>query len=202
MMKETKLQKILAFVHLIFILSLVTFTTIAVSLSVLLLPSLCGAFAIGRDLIEGRYNVYDGLLKKFFKELFHYKSALRFFPAQLIWLLQLGSMKAAGVLGGFFFQVILLVIAAFLLTFLLYTCVYLVLLDEKMRVEEIVIRMFKQVGCLISLFSLTVLVLLFANGRMLPAALTAGALLLLAVEACIYHSVHNELDQQKEGENR
>lgn len=200
MIKETKLQKVLAMIHLVFFLSFVTFGMITVSASVLFLPSVCAAFAIGRDLIEGKYNVYDGLVKGFFRELLHYKASLRFFPAQLILVLQILSMKAAGTFGGFYFQILLLVIAAFLLTFLLYACAFLVLVEERMRVEEIVVRMFRRIGCLVSLFTLMILLLLFADARLFVIVLAAGALVLLAAEACIYHSLFGQPNGQQDSQ--
>lgn len=193
-MKETGLQKALAFIHLIFILSLTAFLTIAVSGTILLLPSICAAFAIGRDLLEGKFNVYDGLIKRFYKELWNYRQALRFFPAQLILYLQLFSLAVFAGDGSFTFRVVLIVIAALLLTFIFYACAYMIFIDEAIRCEVVVVKMMMQVGIFISLFILMLLLLLFISTKAALLLFVAGALILLLIEACIYYTIKKTED--------
>lgn len=191
-MIETKWYKALSFLHLIVVLSLVFFGTTLCSGTLLFLPSLCGAFSIGRDLLEGRFNVYDGLVKRFYKELFHYRKIMRYFPAQIILVLQLVGILVFREQLSFFMRSGMLAIGALMLTIMCYICGYAVFLKENIRCEEVVIKMFMQVGILISLFALMILILLFFRLKAVPVLLLAGALPVLAVEACIYYTVKKE----------
>lgn len=188
-MKESKLQLVLSYIHLVFVLSLVFFGTTYLTGSILFIPGLCAAFAIGKDLLEGKFNVYDGLIKRFFHELKRFGKSLRFFPVQVIIALQFAGIIVSKSMQNFYLQVIMLVIAALLLTYLSYACAYLVFKDEKMKAEEVLILMFQHVGMVISLFILMLLLLVFFRLQMLAVALAAGALVVLVVEAAIYYTI-------------
>lgn len=197
-MTETKWFKALSFLHLVVILSLCFFGICTVTLTVLAVPALCAAFAVGRDLIEHRFNVYEGLVKRFFGELKQYRRSMRFFPVWLLVLLQSVGIIAAQSMNRFLLQVILLVFGAFLLTYLCYACAYIVFIDAGIRCEEVLIRMFGQVKILFSLFCMMILVLVFFQLRFLPVLLIGGALLLLAVEAVIYITLKQELEEKEQ----
>ena len=129
-MAETKWFKVLSMIHLVVILSLCFWGSCLISLTILLLPATCAVFAVGRELIEGRYNVYDGLVKAFLWEMSKYKKSLRFLPVWLLVILQAAGIWAAQNMGLFYLQVILLAGGAFLLTYLFYACAYIVFCDE------------------------------------------------------------------------
>lgn len=197
-MRETKLFKILSFIHLTVVLSMCFFGVSIVSLTILMIPALCAAFAVGRDLIENKFNVYDGLVKKFFVELKNYLKALRFLPVWLMILLQAAGIAAAAYMQSFWLQIVILVMAALLLTYLYYACAYMVFLPSPIRYEEILIRMFGNVKILFSLFCLSVLLLIFFQLRFLPVLFFFGAVLILIIEAVIYLTIKDELENKEE----
>ena len=82
-------------IHLIVVLSIVCFGTIILSLGILLIPALTSAFIVGKDVIYKRYDVYDGLVKRFFSGLASEMRMMRYFPLQLIIIIQLAGIYAA-----------------------------------------------------------------------------------------------------------
>lgn len=66
MKNKVTLTAIMSAIHLIVVLSIVCFGTIILSLGILLIPALTSAFIVGKDVIYKRYDVYDGLVKRFF----------------------------------------------------------------------------------------------------------------------------------------
>lgn len=203
-MAETKWFKVLSMIHLIAILSLCFMGSCLISLTILFLPATCAVFAVGRELIEGRYNVYDGLIGIFWKEMFRYKKSLRFLPVWLLLILQTVGIWAAQNMGLFYLQVILLAGGAFLLTYLFYVCSYIVFCDEGVRCEVVLVKMFRHIGILLSLFCLMVLVMVFFQLRFLPVLALCGSFFLLVVEAVIYTTLKAELEKEEgaEGYNK
>lgn len=201
-MAETKWFKALSMIHLVAVLSLCFMASCLVSLTILLLPATCAVFAVGRELIEGRYNVYDGLLKAFWKEMSRYKKSLRFLPAWLLVVLQAAGIWAAQNMGLFYLQVVLLAGGAFLLTYMFYACAYIVFFDEGVRCEVVLVKMFRRIGILASLFCLMVLVLVFFQLRFLPALALCGSFFLLVVEAVIYTTLKADLEQEEGAEGQ
>lgn len=189
MMTETKWLKVLSMIHLVAVLSICFFCVCLFSLTILLPPALCAVFAVGKELIENKYNVFDGLFKKFWKQMLALKNSLRFLPLWLLSALQVVGIWASQNMGLFVLQVILLVCGAFLLTYLLYSCAYVVFLDENVRCEEVFVRMFSRVGILVSLFCLMVLAMVFFQPRFLPVLFLGGSFPLLVIEAAIYVTV-------------
>lgn len=198
MMTETKWFKVLSMVHLVVVLSICFFSVCLLSLTILFPTALCAVFAVGKDLIENKYNVYDGLLKRFWKEMLAYQKSLRFLPVWLLSALQATGIWASQNMGLFFLQVILLVCGAFLLTYLLYSCAYVVFLDGNIRCEEVFVRMFRRAGVLVSLFCLMVLAMVFFQLRFLPVLFLGGSFPLLVIEAAIYVTVKEELEESEQ----
>ena len=198
-MTETKWFKIVSFLHLTVMLSICFCAVTLLSLTILLIPAVCAAFAVGRDLIEKRFNVYEGVCRRFFQELKHYLRGLRFLPVWLLVLLQLTGIAAAQNLRLFWLQIGLLVCAAILMTYLFYACAYMVFLASDIRCEEVLVRMFRQVKIVFSLFCLMILLLVFFQLRFLPMLLIFGAILLLIIEAVIYLTLKEELEEAEAG---
>ena len=69
MKKKLDLSTIMSMIHLVFFLSICCFGTMYLTASILAIPSLTAAFVIGKDVIFKRFDVYDGLVKRFFSEL-------------------------------------------------------------------------------------------------------------------------------------
>lgn len=198
-MNESKLYKVLSFVHLVFILSIVFFTTSTLTLSFLFIPSLSAAFAIGRDLLLNKFNIYDGLVKRFFKELGKYKKTLKHFPIQILFILELIGLLSVIKLELFWMKIILIIIMSLLMTFIMYLCGFIVFLDENISYEEVFIRMFYKIEILISLFVLNILLIVLFSIKLLFLFFIAGALVILAIEAGIYYTIYKEVEK-KEGE--
>lgn len=193
-MKETKWFKLLSFIHLAVVLSICFFGISIITLTVLMIPALCAAFAVGRDLMENKFNVYDGLVKKFFCELKNNIKALRYLPVWLIILLQTAGIAAAGYIQSFWLQTGILVIASLLLTYLFYACAYMVFISPAIRCEEVLVRMSGNVKILFSLLCLSVLFLMFFQLKFIPFLLLFGGVFILIIEAVIYLTLKKELE--------
>lgn len=201
MMTETKWFKALSLIHLVVVLSICFCSACLLSVTILLPPALCAVFSVGHELIEHKYNVYDGLISKFLKEMKKNLKSLRFLPVWLLVLLQAAGIWAAQSMGNFFLQVILLVCGAFLLTFLCYSCAYVVFMVDGIRCEEVLIKMFGRVSILISIFCLMVLIMVFFSLRFLPVLFLVGSFPLLVIEAAVYLTVKEDLEKQEALEN-
>lgn len=184
-MTETKWFKILSFLHLTVVLSLCFGVVCTVTLSMAVVPAICAAFSIGKDLLEKKYDVYEGLIRRFVKELRKYGKSMRYLPVWLLVLLQAAGIMAAGTMGNFLLQTGLLVSGAFLLVYLFYACFYMVFIDGDMRCEEVFVRMFGQIKIVISLFCLMILILCFFQLRFIPVLFLCGSLLILVIEAVL-----------------
>ena len=96
MKKKIDLTFLTTAVHLIAVLSAVCFGTIYLSLGILLIPALTSAFLVGKDVIYKQFDVYDSLSKRFFRQLKEEMHTMRYFPIQLVFVLQAVGIYAAG----------------------------------------------------------------------------------------------------------
>ena len=99
MKKKIDLTFLTTAVHLIAVLSAVCFGTIYLSLGILLIPALTSAFLVGKDVIYKQFDVYDSLSKRFFRQLKEEMHTMRYFPIQLVFVLQAVGIYASGRIG-------------------------------------------------------------------------------------------------------
>ncbi|MHB8128794.1 MAG: hypothetical protein ACYDEX_07340 [Mobilitalea sp.] len=185
-MKETKLYRTLSLVHLIFVTSFFLGITTIASGGILLLPALTAVFYVGRDLLFGRYNVHDGLLKRLISEVRHHMRMLRFLPAEILFVMQCVGIYVASLQKMQLLQILLLAAAAFLLVFLNYVCCFEVFFGGSYTWISVIIAMFYKVSYLFSLWILAILGILFMQPNAIKYLFVAGSAIVLSIEIIIF----------------
>lgn len=185
-MKNTKLFVVFSAIHLIFFLSILCIGTIYLTLGVLAIPSVTAAFRIGRDLIYREFDIYDGLVERFFRELKKELHMLRYMPLELLLILQLVGNMAAQRTGMMFLQYILVASTAFILTFLVYIIAFHIFLSERPKIFDVLIVMFYKIRYMMIIYFLMVLGICLISIQILFAFLFMGAILFLAVEVVAF----------------
>jgi hypothetical protein len=186
MIRETKMYKILSFVHLILTTSIFLGTITLFSFGVLFLPTLTSVFYLGKQLMYGNYNVYDGIFKILFKKLKEYMHMLRFFPVYIIFIMQSVGIYVAGLQGLLFLQIVLLSMGAFVLVYIFYIIGYEIFIGNGYNSFQVVIAMFYKVNYFISLWILAILGMLFFQLSAVKYLFIVGSIIALAIEVIIF----------------
>ncbi|MCI7766369.1 MAG: hypothetical protein MSJ26_00070 [Oscillospiraceae bacterium] len=137
MKKKLDLSTLMAAIHLVAVLSAVCFGTVYLSLSILTIPALTAAFVIGKDVIYKRYDVHDGLVRRFFKELKASLGMMKYFPLQLLILLQAAGMYGAEKTGLTYLSYPMLVCISFVCALIVYVIAFHVFYQPKPPITTI-----------------------------------------------------------------
>lgn len=205
MKKKLDLSTITAAVHLVAVLSIVCFGTIYLTLSILAIPALTAAFVIGKDVIYKQYDVHDGLVKRFFTELSSQMGMMRYFPLQLLILLQTAGIYGAEKTGLTYLSYPMLVCISFVCALIVYVIAYHIFYSPKPPITAVIIAMMYRVQYFIIVWLLTVLSAVLFSVKLMGILLIAGAVLVLGAEICAflgimgYKKLRKELsDEEKE----
>ncbi len=177
---------ITAAICLISVLSIECFVTIYLSLGILLLPALTSAFMIGKDVIYRRFDLYDSITKRFFVQLKKQLPMLRYFPIQLIMILQTVGIYASNRISARFMIYLLVPSVAFMMTLVVYLITYHVFYKNMPEITEVIIAMFYKVHYMISVWVIMLLMLYFLRPAMLSIFLIAGEIMLLGIECVAF----------------
>ena len=190
-MKKSKftLTALMSAIHLIFVLSIVCFGTIFLSLGILLIPALTSAFIVGKDVIYKRYDVYDGLIKRFFKGLASEMRMMRYFPLQMIIVIQLAGMYAAEKVGMNFLMYLMIACISFVLTLIVYVVTYHIFYNEKPTVTEVLIAMFYRVHFFLLVWVAMLLIVTLFSIKLMSLLVLVGTIIILLVEAVAFLGV-------------
>lgn len=198
MKNKVTLTAIMSAIHLIVVLSIVCFGTIFLSLGILLIPALTSAFIVGEDVIYKRYDVYDGLIKRFFKGLTSEIGMMRYFPLQLIILIQLAGMYAAEKVGMDFLMYLMIACISFVLTLIVYVIAYHVFYSEKPTVTEVLIAMFYRVHFFLLVWVAMLLVTTLFSVKLMGVFVLVGTIALLLVETVAFLGILGFKNLRKE----
>lgn len=198
MKNKVTLTAIMSAIHLIVVLSIVCFGTIFLSLGILLIPALTSAFIVGKDVIYKRYDVYDGLVKRFFKGLTSEIGMMRYFPLQMIILIQLAGMYAAEKVGMNFLMYLMIACISFVLTLIVYVVAYHVFYSEKPTVTEVLIAMFYRVHFFLLVWVAMLLVTTLFSVKLMGVFVLVGTIALLLVETVAFLGILGFKNLRKE----
>jgi hypothetical protein len=186
MMKDTLLNRILSAVHIIFFTSILTFATIYLSGSLLLIPALAAAFRIGKGVMDNVLDANSGIVKEYFRGLKNSLTLMRFIPVNLLFFLNIAGMLAAGERIGRAYSIICLVLVAFLLVISMYIAGFYVFMEARVTMGEVALSMFIKPQNLIPVFILMAFFVIFFSIRLLAVLLITGSIFLYASEVMIY----------------
>lgn len=148
----------MAAIHLIVVLSAVCLGTIYLSLSILTIPALTSAFIIGKDVIYKQFDVHDGLVKRFYTELAAQMGMMRYFPLQLLVLLQTAGMYGAEKTGMTYLSYPMLICISFVCALIVYVIAFHLFYSPKPTVTIVIIAMMYRVQYFLMIWLPTVLV--------------------------------------------
>lgn len=186
MKKKIDLTFLTTAVHLIAVLSAVCFGTIYLSLGILLIPALTSAFLVGKDVIYKQFDVYDSLSKRFFRQIKEEIHTMRYFPIQLVFVLQAVGIYASGRIGMKEISYLLLPCMAFLLTLLIYIISYHVFYQKLPSVVNVIIAMFFRLHYLITVWVLMILILMIFQPSAMGYLLIVGEIPLLLFQTVAF----------------
>lgn len=189
MKNKFTLSGIMAAIHLIVILSLVCFGTMTLTLGILFIPSLTSAFIVGKDVIYKRFDVHDGLVRRFFDGVRDNIKMMKYFPMQLLILVQLVGIYAAEKTGMQFLAYLMIVCISFVLTLIIYVITYHVFYKEYPTVTETLIAMFYRVYYFVIVWVAMILVTTMFSLKVLGVMLLIGTVAILLVEAVAFLGV-------------
>ncbi|MGN0637177.1 MAG: hypothetical protein ACI4J0_02300 [Huintestinicola sp.] len=198
MKKKLDLSTFMAAIHLTVVLSAVCFGTIYLSLSILTIPALTAAFVIGKDVIYKQFDVHDGLLKRFFKELRASLGMMKYFPLQLLVLLQTAGMYGAEKTGLTYLSYPMLICISFVCALIVYVISFHVFYMPKPAVTTVIIAMMYRVHYFIIVWLLTLLVTVLFGIKLMGIFLIAGAVLILGTEVCAFLGIMGYKKLRKE----
>lgn len=186
MKKKIDLSSIMSMIHLVFFLSLCCFGTMYLTAGVLAIPSLTSAFVIGKDIIFKRFDINDGLVKRFFSEMVSELRMMRYFPIQLLIILQAAGIYAAEKTGMTFLVYPMVACISFCGVLIIFVSACRVFIPKPMSITEIIIAMLYRIQYFLIIWVLMILCVLLFGTVMLGIFLFAGTLLLLAVETVAF----------------
>ena len=198
MKNKVTLTAIMSAIHLIVVLSIVCFGTIILSLGILLIPALTSAFIVGKDVIYKRYDVYDGLVKRFFSGLASEMRMMRYFPLQLIIIIQLAGMYAAEKVGMNFLMYLMVACISFVLTLIVYVITYHIFYSPKPSVTEVLIAMFYRVHFFLLVWVAMLLITTLFGVKLIGVFLLVGTIAVLLVETVAFLGILSFKNLKKE----
>lgn len=195
----------MAAIHLIVVLSLVCFGTMTLSLGILSIPALTSAFEIGKDVIYKRFDVHDSLVKRFFSGMMSEMKMMRYFPLQLIILIQLAGIYAAEKTGMQFIGYLMVACISFVLALIVYVITCHVFCKPYPTVTEVLVTMLYRVYYFILVWIVMILITTLFSLKLLGIFLLVGTAAILLVEVVAFLGVmgfkklKNELtDEEKD----
>ncbi len=186
MTRESLFYKILSGIHIVFFTSLLWGLTILLSGSLLMLPAFGAVFQIGKDYIDKKLNINDSIVKTYFIYLREALTLFKFFPVNLVILLNIVGMYAAIQANYTLYSVLCLVIVSFLLVFVLYLVGYYVFINKKVNILETAFYMFLKPQFLIPVFMVIVVFCAFISIAVLAVLFFTGAFFIFALEVVIF----------------
>lgn len=198
MKNKFTLTAIMSAIHLIVVLSLVCFGTIILSLGILLIPALTSAFIVGKDVIYKRYDVYDGLVKRFFSGLVSEIGMMRYFPLQLFIFIQLVGMYAAEKTGMSFLMYLMVACISFVLTLIIYIITYHIFYNPRPTVTEVLIAMFYRVHFFLLVWVAMLLITTLFSIKLMGIFLLCGTIVVLLVETVAFLGILGFKNLKKE----
>lgn len=198
MKNKFTLTAIMSAIHLIVVLSLVCFGTIILSLGILLIPALTSAFIVGKDVIYKRYDVYDGLVKRFFSGLASEMRMMRYFPLQLIIIIQLAGIYAAENVGMSFLMYLMVACISFVLTLIIYVITYHIFYNPKPTIPEVLVAMFYRVHFFLLVWVAMLLITALFGIKLMGVFLLVGTIFVLLVETVAFLGILSFKNLKKE----
>ena len=186
MKKKHDVTAVTSAVHLIAVLSVIAFGTAYITLGILAIPAMTAAFSVGREVILKRFDVYDSLTKRFFREVRQSMDMMRYFPVQLLIILQAAGAFAAGRIGIKILVYLLIASSAFLVTFLMYVITCHVFFGKDVPLIRTAVAMFYRPVYLISVWAAMVLVIALGGSVLFMLSLVIGAAVLLLCETAAF----------------
>ncbi len=185
MMRESRIYKISAAVHIVFFISILSFLTTVLSGTVLLLPALGAVFLVGKEVIYKRINIYDSIVKTYFKYLRQAIKLMKFLPVQLIMILNAVGMVISAANNHPAYSVLCLSVLSILLAFLMYLAGCFTFLNEKVNSMEVILIIFLKPQYFLSVFAGIVLYVFFFSVTLLAVLAFCGAVFIIAAQAVI-----------------
>ena len=185
MMRESGIYKISAAVHIVFFTSILSFLTAVLSGTLLLLPALGAVFLVGKEVIYKRINIYDSIIKTYFKYLGQAIKLMKFLPVQLIMILNAVGMIISAANNHPAYSVLCLSILSILLAFLMYLAGYFTFINEKVNSMEVILIIFLKPQYFLSVFAGIVLCVFFFSVTLLAVLAFCGAVFIITAQAVI-----------------
>lgn len=186
MIRQTPFYRILSAIHIVFFSSLLCFTTICLSGTILFLPAVGASFLIGKDAIYKSLDINDSIIKTYFAYLKSSMKLVKFFSVNIIVALNIMCMITMANSDHFTYSVVCLVISALLLSFMLYIAGYHTFVNEKIKLTEVFISMFTKVHLLIMVFIIMILCVIFFSGTLATIFALCGTLIVFVLEIPIF----------------
>lgn len=187
MIKDTLFYKILSAVHIVFFTSILCFGTIFLTGTLLILPAFGAMFEIGKDYIGKKLDITDSIIGIYFENLKKSLRLLKFFPVNILLLLNIAGMFAAErvININIIYSVLCLALISLLLVFMLYIAGYYAFVNEQVDIMEVFMCMFIKPVYLLPVFLVVVLSLIFFSGILMAILCLLGTFFLFVLEVVI-----------------
>lgn len=189
MIRKFPLYKILSAIHIVFFTSMLCFGLIFASASILLLPALGAAFAIGKEFLYDDLDITNSIIASYFRYLKQSLRLLRHFGVNIVLLLNLGGMLGAVRMRSLPLSIISLTFFSILLTLSLYMAGYFVFVDETFSVEEVMMAMFLKPLHAVTVMIVMVLCSYFFSGTLAAILFFMGTFFLFVLEVVVFTSM-------------
>ncbi len=204
MTKSTLFYKILSAIHIVFFTSILCMGTIIITGTLLMLPAIGAVFLIGKDALYKKLNVNDSIIKTYFIYLKTAMLLLKFFPVNLIMILNVAGMIIAAGTNNTIYAVVCLTFVSFLLVFMFYIAGYFAFINNKVNLMDSFFCMLLKPQFLIPIFAIMVICGFYFSIAMLIILFLTGTFFLFAIEVVIfiqtlyYRKLIGNLDEDEE----
>lgn len=204
MTRDTLFYKILSAIHIVFFTSILFMGTIIITGTLLILPAIGAVFLIGKDALYKDLNVNDSIIKTYFKYLRSSMSLLRFFPVNLVMILNVIGMIIAAGINNTIYAVVCLTFVSFLLVLMFYLAGYFTFINKKVDLMDSFLCMLLKPLFLIPIFVVMIICGFYFSIAMLIILFLTAAFFLFAIEVVIfiqtlyYRKLTGNLDDEEE----
>ncbi len=179
---KTIFYNVLGYIHVTFWLSLSAFLAIYLSLGILLIPALCSVFMIGKDIIYGEYDMTDGVIKRFVGGVKENIGMMRFFPLQLVFVLEAAGIYAANLTGMKPIVYVCTGLMSLMLTYIIFICLCRVHFEQKCDPVTVAVIMLYSLPYMLTVWLVMTLLCLLAGPALMIGSLLVGALVLVMIQ--------------------
>ena len=186
MMRENLFYRILSAIHFVFFTSILCFSTVYLTGTLLMIPAFGATFLIGKDYLYKKLDINSSIVMTYFRYLKAAMKLIKFIPINFIMILNIIGMIFAIRINNVVYSVICLTITVILLLITLYLAGYFAFVDENVDIIEVMMSIILKPQFVFPVFAVLVVAVCFFSFALMLILLVLGSFLLFALSVLIF----------------